>query len=282
MPELPEVETVRDGLARHLVGRTIVGVEHLAPRAMRRQAGGAAEFVDSLIGATPRAVVRRGKFAWVIFDDVSLALVVHLGMSGQMLVRDPESIAGVPHRHLRARLRLQDGGGVDFVDQRTFGYLLVSPLVATADGAPGGYGDPAHLIPAPVAHIARDLLDPALDRKALVAALRGKRTAIKRALLDQGVVSGVGNIYADEGLWRARVHPETPTDSLSVARLTRVLDGAAEVMREALEQGGTSFDELYVNVNGASGVLRPVARRLRSAGAAMPSVRNVNSPGLLR
>jgi formamidopyrimidine-DNA glycosylase len=170
-------------------------------------------------------------------------------MSGQLLVRHPE--ADGPH--LRVRLRLESGGVLDFVDQRTFGHLSVQDLVPTPDGAPGGQGSRLPALPGLAAHIARDLLDPALDRAALVAAIRRKRTGIKRALLDQGVVSGIGNIYADEALWRAKLHYARATDTLRPVEITRVLDAASEVMAQALVQGGTSFDSLYVNVNGASG-----------------------------
>lgn len=254
MPELPEVETVRDGLERHVVGRRVVGVDVRRPASVRRQLGGAAELTGRLVGREFTAAARRGKFLWLPLDDSRTddALLAHLGMSGQLLVRS-DATEGEDHRHLRVRMLLDDGGALDFVDQRTFGHLAVVDLEPTADGRPAGAGTEAAWIPAPAAHIARDLLDPALDRGALVRALRRKRTVVKRALLDQTLVSGVGNIYADEGLWRARVHPQHPTPELSVAEAERVLDGAAEVMTEALRQGGTSFDALYVNVNGASG-----------------------------
>jgi formamidopyrimidine-DNA glycosylase len=174
-------------------------------------------------------------------------------MSGQLLVR---ADAASDHRHLRGRLHLSgpdDHVVLDFVDQRTFGHLSVCGLVPTADAAPGGLGSALPKVPIPVAHIARDLLDPALDRAALVARFRRRRTGIKRALLDQTLVSGIGNIYADEALWAARMHGAAPTFGMRPARVHQVLDAAEAVMREALLAGGTSFDALYVNVNGASG-----------------------------
>lgn len=255
MPELPEVETVRDGLARHVVGRTVESVEVRRESAVRRHEGGPADIERRLVGRRLTAAVRRGKFCWLVLDDdpdVGV-LLTHLGMSGQMLVLPPES---PPRAHTRVRFALtgRDGDVVlDFVDQRTFGGVAVVPVVPTRDGAPGGRGSEAPVVPVPVAHIARDLLDPALDRTALESAVRRRRTGIKRALLDQTLVSGVGNIYADEALWRARVHAATPTATIRRGRLRDVLDCAEQVMREALAAGGTSFDALYVNVNGRSG-----------------------------
>ena len=174
-------------------------------------------------------------------------------MSGQLLVRAPGA-EPVVSPHLRVRLTLDDGGHLDFVDQRTFGHLSVTDLVPTPDHRPGGFGVacPGGR-PRPPRTSRRDLLDPAVDRDSLVAAVRRRRTGIKRALLDQTLVSGIGNIYADEALWRARLHYARPTDTLRRGEVTRVLDAAAEVMSEALVAGGTSFDALYVNVNGASG-----------------------------
>jgi formamidopyrimidine-DNA glycosylase len=261
VPELPEVETVRDGLARHVLGSLVTAVEVRRPSAVRRHAGGPEDFAARLTGRRLWAAARRGKYLWVVLDDDESgeALLAHLGMSGQLLVR---SAADAPdHPHLRARVRLAgleaDGGGgeqvLDFVDQRTFGSLALADLLPTADGAPGGHGSEVAAIPAPVVHIARDLLDPYLDRRALAAALRRRRTDVKRALLDQTLVSGIGNIYADEALWRAQLHGARPTQDLRPVRVTRLLDASEQVMREALTAGGTSFDALYVNVNGASG-----------------------------
>lgn len=260
MPELPEVETVRDGLARHVLGRTVSAVQVFRPYSVRRHEGGPLDLAARLRGRRLVAAARRGKFLWLELDEPSgppaEALLGHLGMSGQLLVRSapsPVSADDAERSHLRVRLELEGGGALDFVDQRTFGYLAVAELVPTPDGAPGGLGASAPLVPAPVAHVARDLLDPATDREAVGAAMRRRRTTVKRALLDQTLVSGVGNIYADEALWRARLHGERPTARLTAAQAREVLDAAAEVMTEALAVGGTSFDALYVNVNGRSG-----------------------------
>jgi formamidopyrimidine-DNA glycosylase len=259
VPELPEVETVRDGLARHALGRTIAQVTVLRDYSVRRHEPGPADLAGRLTGRTTTAAVRRGKFCWLLLDEPDEALLVHLGMSGQMLVRDGDDMAAEAsgarpaHPHLRVRLRFADGGALDFVDQRTFGHLSVPDLVPTPDGGPGGLGSPRPVLPAPVAHVARDLLDPLLDRDAVGRALRRRRTGLKRALLDQTLVSGIGNIYADEGLWRARLHPQRATATLRPAEAQAALGGAAEVMGEALAAGGTSFDALYVRVNGQSG-----------------------------
>ncbi|MCB7137955.1 bifunctional DNA-formamidopyrimidine glycosylase/DNA-(apurinic or apyrimidinic site) lyase [Cellulosimicrobium marinum] len=266
MPELPEVETVRDGLARHVLGAVVTGVEVGRDYSVRRHDGGPAAFRDQLVGHRLDAAVRRGKFLWLPLAGAgedpappAAALLAHLGMSGQLLVRSGPAL-GDRSPHLRVRLHLEPAGlgpagalALDFVDQRTFGHLSVQDLVPTPDGAPGGRGSGLAALPAPVEHIARDLLDPALRLDDVVAAVRRRRTGIKRALLDQTVVSGVGNIYADEALWRARAHFARATDTMTRPVVRRVLDAAAEVMSEALAQGGTSFDALYVNVNGRSG-----------------------------
>ena len=259
MPELPEVETVRDGLARHVLDSVVTRVEVFRPSAVRRQIEGPAGFVGRLTGRTLTAAVRRGKFLWLLLDGArgpgDEALLTHLGMSGQLLVRSPEDVSP-PHPHLRARLHLTGPTGpvrLDFVDQRTFGALVVTDLVRTRDGAPGGFGNALAALPEPVAHIARDLLDPAADRHALVTALGARRTGVKRALLDQTLVSGLGNIYADEALWRAGLHGERSAQVLRPVQVQRLLDAGEEVIRQALAAGGTSFDTLYVNVNGASG-----------------------------
>lgn len=255
MPELPEVETVRDGLDRHVVGLTVARAEVLAHQSVRRHEGGGPDLVGRLAGLRLAAAVRRGKFLWLPLSDGSgptgEALLAHLGMSGQLLVADAP---GPERRHLRARLHLDDGARVlDFVDQRMFGYLTVTDLVPTPDGLPGGLGSAEPSLPGPVAHVARDLLDPAVDVRALARAAKARRTAVKRLLLDQTFVSGVGNIYADEALWRACVHHASPAQAVSVERLTDLFRAAHDVMSEALAVGGTSFDALYVNVNGESG-----------------------------
>ncbi len=258
MPELPEVETVRAGLARLVVGRTVRGVEVRREYSVRRHPGGAGDLVERLAGSELTAAVRRGKFLWLPLGDpvpADRALVVHLGMSGQLRVRaDAADVARTAaHPQLRVRLLLDDGSALDFVDQRTFGHLGLAPLVPTADGRPGGAGSVVAALPVPVAHIARDVLDPDLDRVALVAAVRARHSGLKRVLLDQTLVSGIGNIYADEGLWRAGLHYARPTDTLRRTELTAALAGVEEVMRDALAAGGTSFDTLYTDVDGRSG-----------------------------
>ncbi|MEI7545816.1 MAG: bifunctional DNA-formamidopyrimidine glycosylase/DNA-(apurinic or apyrimidinic site) lyase [Mycobacteriaceae bacterium] len=237
MPELPEVEVVRRGLQAHIAGRTITAVQVHHPRAVRRHEPGAADLTARLIGAHITGTDRRGKYLWLTLGP-EVALVVHLGMSGQMLLGSIERT-----EHLRIGAVLDDGTALSFVDQRTFGGWQLADLVSV-DGS---------TVPGPVAHIARDPLDPRFDREAVVTVLRRKHSEIKRQLLDQTVVSGIGNIYADEALWRAGVNGARIAEKLTRRQLGDVLDAAAEVMHEALGQGGTSFDSLYVNVNGQSG-----------------------------
>ena len=254
MPELPEVEVVRRGLVAWATGRRIGGVEVLHPRPVRRHLAGPDDLVARLLGARVIDAVRRGKYLWLTLDTGE-ALLAHLGMSGQMLL---QPTGADDERHLRVRLRFDDGGReLRFVDQRMFGGVSVVPLVPTPDGLPagtGGDGTPSEaVLPQEVAHIARDPLDPYLDVAALTARLRSRRTGVKRALLDQGLVSGVGNIYADEALWRARLHFARPTETLTRPSVARLVDAVRQVMLEALDAGGTSFDALYIDVNGDSG-----------------------------
>ena len=313
MPELPEVEVVRRGLSRWAAGRTITAVEVLDPRSVRRHALGVEDFRGNLLGARILDVVRRGKFLWMPLSDddgaasaaapgqeaarPQVALMAHLGMSGQLLMQDPSQ---PDEKHLKVRLTLSAQGGAPdelrFVDQRIFGGLFVTSLVPTSDGLPGGQSgnqgdlkkrasnagsdgiagsagaiqndppagasmlasaglprDGLPLIAAEAAHIGRDPLDPAFSMDALYRKLRARKTGLKRALLDQSLVSGIGNIYADEALWAARLHYARPTDTLRRSEAERVIRASQEVMLRALDAGGTSFDSLYVNVNGASG-----------------------------
>ncbi|MEU1982397.1 bifunctional DNA-formamidopyrimidine glycosylase/DNA-(apurinic or apyrimidinic site) lyase [Nocardia sp. NPDC019395] len=245
MPELPEVEVVRRGLTEHLSGRTVESVTVTHPRSVRRHIAGAADMAARLTGLSVAAAERRGKYLWLTFlepggDPADSALVVHLGMSGQMLVQP----AGAPvEKHAHIRATLDDGRELRFVDQRTFGGWVLAPLVMVDET----------LLPDLLAHIARDPLDPWFDDEAVVTRLRAKRTEIKRMLLDQTVVSGIGNIYADEALWRSEVHGNRLAATLTRPVLRRVLAEARAVMRDALAVGGTSFDALYVDVNGESG-----------------------------
>ncbi|OBH97510.1 DNA-formamidopyrimidine glycosylase [Mycobacterium sp. E2733] len=241
MPELPEVEVVRRGLQARVVGKTITAVRVHHPRAVRRHEAGPADLTARLLEARITGTDRRGKYLWLLLDapdQPDTALVVHLGMSGQMLLGE------VPRAdHVRISALLDDGTVLSFADQRTFGGWMLADLV-NVDGS---------VVPVPVAHLARDPLDPLFDRDSVVNILRRKHSEIKRQLLDQTVVSGIGNIYADEALWRAKVNGARIAAGLSRRQLGAILDAAADVMRDALAQGGTSFDSLYINVNGESG-----------------------------
>jgi formamidopyrimidine-DNA glycosylase len=270
VPELPEVEVVRRGLVNWVRGRTITGVDVVDPRSVRRHALGPEDFAGNLEGAKVLDVVRRGKFLWMPLQGdgtprpsadngdpglPGVALMAHLGMSGQLLMQD----SSVPdEKHLKIRLRLSPAEAMPeqlrFVDQRIFGGLFVTTLVPTDDGGPGGLAeDPVPVIAEEASHIARDPLDPDFSFDTFYRRLRKRKTGLKRALLDQGLVSGIGNIYADEALWRAKLHYARPTDTLRRADAERLLAAARDVMTDALAAGGTSFDSLYVNVNGASG-----------------------------
>jgi formamidopyrimidine-DNA glycosylase len=262
MPELPEVEVVRAGLEPAVTGALVTGVEVVEPRSLRRHLAGVLDFEARLTGRRLAGAVRRGKFLWLPVEPVEgedpVAVLGHLGMSGQLLLRDPVLTGTAEQdRQVRVRIALEhpEHGElvVAFADQRIFGSLAIDPLVPTADGAPGGRGSAAALVPEHVAHIARDPLDPAFDDDAFVERIRRRRTGLKRALLDQTLVSGIGNIYADEALWAARLHYEAPTDRLTKPAAGRLLAEVRSVLERALADGGTSFDAQYVNVNGASG-----------------------------
>jgi formamidopyrimidine-DNA glycosylase len=317
VPELPEVETVRAGLERHVVGRTVATATVLNPRAVRRDPAGPEGFAAVMAARPLRSAQRRGKYLWLALD-ADEALLAHLGMSGQLLVGDPERPLSP---HVRARFTFTDGGpDLRFTDQRTFGHLMLCSLrgdqISGMGGpaphapwppAPPGMGGlrppisppredaqntrapravaevkapwlrsagtaepavpravagvrpavvgvrPGRLVPEPIAHIAADPLEAAFDAAVFTARLTRRRTGVKRALLDQSLVSGIGNIYADEALWRARLHWARPTEVLRPGEVSRLLDAVHEVLTEALKVGGTSFDALYVNVNGESG-----------------------------
>ena len=237
MPELPEVEVVRVGLERGVVGRTVQSVHVAHPRAVRRHLLGPRDFEDLLAGRTITAAQRRGKYLWLPLDSGD-ALTGHLGMSGQLLVVPPDK---PDETHLRVRFTFTDGGReLRFVDQRTFGGLHV-----VAGGAD---------LPSTIAHIARDPIDPAFDDEGFVEGVRRRKTGIKRALLDQSLVSGIGNIYADEALWRVPLHYARPTETLPRPVLRELLSHVRAVLNESLAAGGTSFDALYVSTEGVSGL----------------------------
>jgi len=251
MPELPEVEVVRAGLEPAVTGATVDRVEVLDERSLRRHAGPAEDFVGRLTGARLNAPERRGKFTWIPLADPAgpshEAVVLHLGMSGQVLLRSPDAPRDRLTRIVLHLTRPEHGPlRVDFVDQRIFGSMALDALLPAVDV-------PEQLIPTQVAHIARDPIDPHFDDARFLVALARKDTTIKRALLDQTLVSGIGNIYADEALWAARVHYDHPTRSLSRPRARTLLTEVRLVLARALAEGGTSFDATYVNVNGASG-----------------------------
>jgi len=237
MPELPEVETVRSGLEKYILGKKLTSAETFHPRAVKP---GSIAPLDRVIGAKINAVRRRGKFLWLELNR-DFALVAHLGMSGQLLVQP----ASVPlQSHLRARFsiagKFKSGSDqIRFIDQRTFGWLSIEEFIGE--------------VPTSVAHIATDPFEKTFDIRKVIAQIRSKKCAIKPAILNQEIVSGIGNIYADEALWRAKIHPEVVCEDLSDTEIKKVITSAISVMKSAIKSGGTSFDEQYKNVNGESG-----------------------------
>ncbi|GAA4835054.1 bifunctional DNA-formamidopyrimidine glycosylase/DNA-(apurinic or apyrimidinic site) lyase [Garicola koreensis] len=269
MPELPEVEVVRRGVQRWAAGRRVEAVQIHDVRSLRRFAEGPEAFVRQLTGQVLVAPQRRGKFLWIPLQNQPIVLMIHLGMSGQVLIEDDDAPA---QKHLKVTLQLSrahddDGAALPsqlrFIDQRIFGGMQLSPVGDDAVGAgpvgpgvvgPGTVGPQSgRLIPAAAAHIGPDPLESGVDAEWFFRALRRRRTGLKRALLDQTLVSGVGNIYADEALWVAALHYARRSETITRAEAARLLEALVQVMEAALAAGGTSFDALYVNVNGASG-----------------------------
>lgn len=251
MPELPEVEVVRAGLEPVVTGATVASVAVFDERSLRRHDGPAEDFIGRMTGAGFAGASRRGKFLWLPLAASTAApgegatpeaLVIHLGMSGQVLVREP----GTDDLRTRIQLDLESGSRINFVDQRIFGSMTIDPLLPAPDAAD-------ERIPASVVHIARDPMDPRFDDKRFLDRLLAKRTTVKRALLDQTLISGIGNIYADEALWAAKVHYDQPTERLSRAKAKQLLTEVRAVLAKALAEGGTSFDAQYLNVNGQAG-----------------------------
>ncbi|WP_120006456.1 bifunctional DNA-formamidopyrimidine glycosylase/DNA-(apurinic or apyrimidinic site) lyase [Nesterenkonia muleiensis] len=265
MPELPEVEVVRRGVERWAAGRRVERVQVYDPRSLRRFAEGPEAFQRQLTGSVLGVPERRGKYLWIPLEqhddaDPPPALLIHLGMSGQVLIEDDDAPA---EKHLKITLALSARAEkarlpshLRFIDQRIFGGMQLSPLVTGIAG---------RQVPQAAAHIAPDPLEPAVTEEWLFRTLRRRRTGLKRALLDQTLISGVGNIYADEALWRAKLHYARRAETVTRAEAMRLLEALREVMEAALAAGGTSFDALYVNVNGASGYF---SRLLRSYGRA--------------
>ena len=242
MPELPEVEIVRRGLAAHLPRQPVTRVSVYHPRTLRRYPPGAADFAARITGEVLGTPERRGKFLWLPIGGRSEALVAHLGMSGQLLLPPVDAPA---ETHLRVRIDFADAPvALRFVDQRTFGWLTLDPLVTAADGRE---------VPLSAQAIAPDLFEPSFDLASVCRSVRARRAPIKAVLLDQAVASGIGNIYADEALWLVRRHWATPAGSMSVRAIGDLYAAARDVMSRALAAGGTSFDSLYIDVNGQSG-----------------------------
>lgn len=265
MPELPEVETVRAGLQETVSGAKVTRVEILDSRSLRRHPANVGDFVETLTSRTIQAAVRRGKFLWLPLNqkksEPQLALIGHLGMSGQILVRTPDHEED-PLTRIIVHLKAQDGlkYQMRFVDQRIFGSLAIDVMEDTEDGNPGGFSGEEIInstwlnkIPNQVAHISRDPLDPAFNEEAILKLFKKKQSGIKRVLLDQGVLSGIGNIYADESLWLAKIHYDQPANSISRIKAKELLAHVTQVLAKAVVAGGTSFDEQYKNINGESG-----------------------------
>jgi formamidopyrimidine-DNA glycosylase len=242
MPELPEVEVVRKGLAKHVKNRKISNAKVRNNRALRNFEFSTKTFEKTVAGFTINSVERRGKFLWMTLKNSSQAISAHLGMSGQMLmVKKDEK----PSTHARVTFDFSDTKrSLHFIDQRTFGWVNLEELVEAKD---------KRLVPQSVLHISPDLFEETFDLDKTISNIKKRKTGIKQALLNQEIVAGIGNIYADEALWLAKTHWADVCENLSEKKINEILISAKEVMAKALEKGGTSFDDLYIDVNGESG-----------------------------
>ena len=242
MPELPEVEVVRKGLAKHVKNRKISNAKVRNNRALRNFKFSTKTFEKTVSGFTINSVERRGKFLWMTLKNSSQAISAHLGMSGQMLmVKKNEK----PSTHARVTFDFSDTKrSLHFIDQRTFGWVNLEELVEAKD---------KRLVPQSVLHISPDLFEETFDLDKTISNIKKRKTGIKQALLNQEIVAGIGNIYADEALWLAKTHWADVCENLSEKKINEILISAKEVMAKALEKGGTSFDDLYIDVNGESG-----------------------------
>ena len=242
MPELPEVEVVRKGLAKHVKNRKISNAKVRNNRALRNFEFSSKTFEKTVSGFTINSVERRGKFLWMTLKNSSQAISAHLGMSGQMLmVKKDEK----PSTHARVTFDFSDTKrSLHFIDQRTFGWVNLEELVEAKD---------KRLVPKSVLHISPDLFEETFDMDKTISNIKRRKTGIKQALLNQEIVAGIGNIYADEALWLAKTHWATVCEELDEKKIKEILISAKEVMAKALEKGGTSFDDLYIDVNGESG-----------------------------
>jgi formamidopyrimidine-DNA glycosylase len=245
MPELPEVETTRRLLEPELLGRWVTAVDVDHPRAIRYQPQ-PADFAARLIGRRLGHVERRGKYLMTALDG-GMTWVVHLGMSGRMAVRP---IGEARQIHCRAAVGLDSGREVRLIDPRTFGHTVVFLPDELAVSSLTDLGPDAHL------ELPRS--------RALSAALHGRTAPIKALLLDQRVLAGVGNIYADEALHRARLSPHRAGGSLDAEEVGRLRRAIKETLRAGIAAGGTSLEDMaYLLPDGRSGDYR---MRLRAYG----------------
>ena len=236
MPELPEVELTRRHLDEAMRGRRLDRVELTHPRTARHNAGGPIEVVERLVGRTVLEVGRKGKFINAPLDDAQ-TLVAHLGMSGRFAIGAPADEVP-PHTHFRAGL--DDGVEVRFIDPRTFGFVAVV--------------SPDEIVDSGLSRIGPDAWETAPSADALAGALKGRTAPIKALLLDQVIVSGLGNIYADEAPHLAGINPMLPGGDLTVDDIERLLVAVAAVLGAAIENGGTSLEDMaYLLPDGRAG-----------------------------
>lgn len=235
MPELPEVETVRRTLRTLVIGKTIAAVSVRLPRIIQRPEPD--QFGSALVGQTIREIGRRGKFLRIMLDD--LTLVSHLRMEGRYGVF---SAAEPVEKHTHVIFHFTDGSELRYKDVRQFGTMHL-------------FAKGEELSAKPLQGLGAEPLDPEFTPEVLRGLLRGRSGKIKPLLLNQTLVAGIGNIYADEALFRARLHPERTADSLSAREIRRLHEAIVATLREAVEAGGSSIKS-YVNGQGEMGMFQ--------------------------
>jgi formamidopyrimidine-DNA glycosylase len=259
VPELPEVETIRQQLAKEVVGRKVKAVSVTNGRVVRRHAS-AKDFRALLEGRSLKSVGRLGKYLIVGLDNGS-HLVIHLGMSGQ--IHKAKSVKEVKEKHTHVVITFTQGGELRFIDPRTFGEMFISTpppegtkvaIAPSAQVAMGGEGNATRAAVPELAGLGFDPVEDVMSWERFAVVLRHHKMGVKTFLTDQEIISGIGNIYADETLFGAGLRYDRVTDSLSTTEVRRLWRSMVEILAEAIKHGGSTLaDEQFVDIWGKPG-----------------------------